>query len=194
MSRRLRTEAVRQLLARIEYRVLAPSRQRLLWIVDGKPLIISGCSKDRQAGYGRAVGGKAKGYKIHALVSRDGAVAAWRVAPMNKDERVMAARILKRALIQGYVLADSNYDSNPLHAICDSRGDLQMLVPRRYGPGHGHGHKKQSAGRMRSKEMLESKLSPFGPSIFAQRAAIERYFGQCTSWGGGLTHFTTLGT
>ena len=50
MSRRLRSESVRQLLARIEYRVLAPSQPKLLWIVDGKPLVISGCSKDRQAG------------------------------------------------------------------------------------------------------------------------------------------------
>ena len=46
--------------------------------VDGKPLPIGGCSKDRQAGYGRSAGGKAKGYKLHALVGSDGSVQAWR--------------------------------------------------------------------------------------------------------------------
>ena len=61
-------------------------------MLDGKPLTIGGCSKDRQAGYGRAAGGKARGYKIHVIYGSDGSIAAWRIAPMNVDERVMAAR------------------------------------------------------------------------------------------------------
>jgi hypothetical protein len=31
-------------------------------MIDGKPLPIGGCSKDRQSGYGRSAGGKAKGF------------------------------------------------------------------------------------------------------------------------------------
>lgn len=125
MSRRLRCAEVRALLQQIEQRVLRPQGVgNLVWIIDGKPLVISGCSKDRQGGYGRAASGKAKGYKVHAIVGSDGSVAAWRVAPMNKDERVMARRMLATAEIQGYVLADSNYDSNKLHEVCDSRGNL----------------------------------------------------------------------
>ena len=58
MSRRLRSASVKQLLAELERQVLAPRDQKLLWLLDGKPLAISGCSKDRQAGYGRATGGK----------------------------------------------------------------------------------------------------------------------------------------
>jgi hypothetical protein len=115
MSRRLRGAGVRHLLREVEKQVLAPRGQRLFWFIDGKPLMIGGCSKDRQAGFGRAAGGKAKGYKLHAIVSGDGAIAAWRVAPMNKDERAMARRLLRQAPIQGYVTADSNYDSNELH-------------------------------------------------------------------------------
>jgi hypothetical protein len=103
--------------------------------------------KDRQAGYGRAANCKAKGYKIHALVAPDGALAAWRVAPMNTDERVMAARMLRTAPIQGYVMGDKNYDSNKLHQICDARGDLQLVTPRRNGGKHGIGHHKHAVGR-----------------------------------------------
>ena len=72
MSRRLRSASVRGLLARLERRVVGPTGPGLFWMIDGKPLPIGGCSKDRQAGYGRAAGGKAKGYKLHALIGGSG--------------------------------------------------------------------------------------------------------------------------
>jgi hypothetical protein len=106
MSRRLRSQSVLALLHALERRVSAPKEPGLFWIIDGKPLCIGGCSTDRQAGYGRAANTMAKGYKIHALVDPQAGIAAWRVAPMNKDERVMAARLLGSASIQGYVVAD----------------------------------------------------------------------------------------
>jgi Transposase DDE domain len=187
LSRRLRTPAVRDLLAALERRVTAPKEPGLYWMLDGKPLVIGGCSKDRQAGYGRAAGGKAKGYKVHALVGADGALAAWRLAPMNKDERVMAARLLRTAPVQGYVVADSNYDSNPLHAVCDARGDVQLVTRRRYGPGRGHGHRRQTPGRRRSIAITESPDGRFGAALLGQRSEIERRFGHLTNWGGGLT-------
>ena len=157
MSRRLKTERVLTLLAALEEHVVRrPAAGGLVWFLDGKPLTISGVSKDRQAGYGRAAAAKAKGYKIHAIVGVDNTLAAWRLAPMNVDERVMAERLLRTKGIQGYVVSDANYDSNRLHAECDLRGDLQLVAPRRYGPGRGHGHRKQRAGRLRSKAILEN--------------------------------------
>lgn len=188
MSRRLRSASVRLLLKWLEQQVLAPRGRELLWMLDGKPLTISGCSKDRQAGYGRAAGGKAKGYKLHALVAYDGSVAAWRIAPMNVDERVMAGRLLRSADIQGYVVADSNYDSNRLHDVCDRRGNLQFVTRRRYGPDHGHGHRVQTPGRQRSRALLENPQPRFGEGLLRLREQIERFYGRLTSWGGGLTH------
>lgn len=187
MSRRLRTLSVRRLLEELEERVLRPHGVgALVWAIDGKPLVISGCSKDRQAGYGRAAGGKAKGYKLHALVSLDGTVAAWRVAPMNKDEREMARRILRDTKVQGYVLADSNYDSNPLHELCGLRGELQLVAPPRYGFCRGRGHRRQSKGRLRSIAMLSNPQSCFGRELHEQRDAIERFYGHLTNGAGGL--------
>lgn len=186
MSRRLRSPRVLKLLEAIERRVTAPKQPGLFWKIDGKPLQISGCSKDRQAGYGRAAGGKAKGYKLHAIIGADSQIAAWRIAPMNKDERVMAARLLKVAPIQGYVAADSNYDSNKLHAICDRRESLQLVTPRRYGPGNGTGHRKQSQGRLRSIALVEGPCPGFAAGLLKDRSAIERDYGNLTNWGGGL--------
>ncbi len=189
MSRRLRSPAVVALLEAIDRAVLGPApTPPLVHLLDGKPLPIGGCSKDRQAGYGRSAGGKAKGYKLHALVGTDGSLPVWRVAPMNKDERVMARRLLRQAAIQGYVLADGNYDDNPSHAVCDAKGDLQLLAPRRYGNDKGLGHRKQTAGRLRCIALLTDPVSAFGRQLHAGRGAIERYYGNLTSFGAGLTH------
>ncbi len=189
MSRRLRSPAVVALLDALERRVTAPRAPGLFWMIDGKPLPIGGCSKDRQAGYGRAAAAKAKGYKLHALVGADGSLAAWRVAPMNKDERVLAERLVKAAPpeVVGYLVADANYDSNPLHRLCDARGDLQLVTPRRYGPGNGTGHRKQAAGRLRSIALTEGPFPAFAEQLGRDRVAIERQYGNLTNWGGGLT-------
>lgn len=188
MSRRLRTPSVVALLDALEQHLTRPTPGCLYWMMDGKPLLIGGCSKDRQAGYGRAARSMAKGYKLHAVVASDGGLGGWRVAPMNKDERVMGERLLKSAPIQGYVVADTNYDSNPLHRVCDARGNRQLVTPRRYGPGRSVGHRSQSPGRLRSIAILENPQPQFGMQLLSDRAAIERYFANATNWGGGLTH------
>lgn len=187
MCRRLRTKTIRNLISSLEARITQDQADgNIVWMIDGKPLPISGCTKDRQAGYGRAAGTKAKGYKLHAIVGSDGQLAAWKVAPMNKDERVMARRMLKTMSAKGYVLADSNYDSNKLHAICDERENLQLICTRRYGKGAALGNRKQAIGRLRSKDILEDPFNEFGNQLLEQREEIERFFGNLTNWGGGL--------
>ena len=189
MSRRLRSTGVQWLLKQLEELVLdSDVTQNLVWAVDGKPLIISGHSQDRQAGYGRAINGKAKGYKIHAIIGLDGSLPHWRIAPMNKDERVMAKRMLNQTEIHGYLLADGNYDSNKLHKQCDDHGNLQLVSPRRGGSGRGFGHRKQTTGRLRSVEILEHHTPDFGNQLFNLRTTIERYFANLCNWAAGLTH------
>jgi hypothetical protein len=189
MSRRLRSEAVKTIMVALEKETV---RKRKLpscfWMMDGKPLVISSISKDRQAGYGRAARGKAKGYKLHAIVAADGCFAAWRMAPMNKDERVMARRLVREANIQGYLVGDGNYDSNPLHEVCEEQTNLQLVTPPRGGLGKTKRRKKQSLGRRRSLEMQENPHPDIVKQLFKDRNEIERQFGKLTNWGGGLTH------
>ena len=188
MCKRLATPRVGALLDHLERRVTAPKEPGLYWIIDGKPLVIGGASQDRQAGYGRAASSMAKGYKLHAIVDTAGGIAAWRVAPMNKDERVMAARMIKATpQLHGYLVADSNFDSNPLHAICDAREQLHLIARRRYGAGHGTGHRKQTAGRQHAMALIENPFPRFAEQLLTDREAIERFFGSLTNWGGGLT-------
>ena len=97
----------------------------------------------------------------------------------------MARRLLRDAPVQGYVLGDGNYDSNDLHDVCFARDSVQFVAPRRYGPGRGTGHRRQSPSRVRSMELLEGESS-FGRSLFRQRFLIEQSLGHLTSWGSGL--------
>jgi hypothetical protein len=185
LSRRLRSTRMRRLLDAVEARLTRPTASSLIWIVDGKSFPIGGASTDRQAGYGRAAGGKAKGYKLHAVVNRNREIKAWRLAPMNKDERVMARRLLRDADVQGYVLADAAYDDNKLHDVCRTRGQLQLLTPRRYRKSKGVGHQRHSPSRLRCLEMMNGPSS-FARQLLEQRDEIERYFGQIVNFGGGL--------
>lgn len=112
MSRRLRSPDVQTLIKTIEDRTLCSKGTKpLAWMIDGKPLVISGCSKDRQAGFGRAAQGKAKGYKLHSIVGMDGSIAGWRIAPMNKDERIMARRLLRDAGTAGWVERSETHET-----------------------------------------------------------------------------------
>jgi Transposase DDE domain len=187
MSRRLRSPSVVALLEALDRHVHRVEKPGWFWIIDGKPLPIGGCSKDPDARYGRAAGCKAVGYKIHALVNPAGLVVAWQLHPMNVDERVVAEQLLKSADVSGYVVADSNYDSNKLHRVCDEHGDLQLVTERRYGPGHDTGHRRQAPGRLRSIAITESPYPAFGRQLLLDRRAIERLYGHLTNWGGALT-------
>jgi len=189
MSRRLRSPQVQRLIELIEERTLRScDQQSLYWMIDGKPLLIGNCSKDRQAGYGRAGRGKGKGYKLHVICGMDRSIPAWRIAPMNKDEKVMARRLVKAARIQGDLVGDGNYDSNPLHEVCAQKEALQLVAPPRGGTGRGHRRKAQTPGRTRVITLLENPQSHFGRALLRDRDEIERQFGNLSNWGGGLTH------
>jgi hypothetical protein len=185
--RRLRSRAVVALLDARERRVTAPEEPGLFGMIDGQPLPLGGCSEDRQAGYGRAAGGKAEGDELHALTGPDGTPAAWRVAPMNRGERALAARLLQAAPpeVVGYVVGDSSYDPDPLQRVCDARGGTRWGTPRRQGPGKGTGHRRPAAGRRRSLARTESPLPAFADRSLRDRAAIARRYGDLTNGGAG---------
>lgn len=188
MSRRLRRPRVRRLIERVESLVSKPlTRSTLTYIIDAKPLPIGAHSHDRQSGFGRAAGIRARGYKLHMLVALSGAVIAWRVAPMNTDEREMARRLLIQARVSGYVLGDANFDSSPLFDEAAASG-AQLVAPRRMGSNRGLGHHRHSPWRLRCRDLLENTVSDFGRDLFEQRRAIERVFGHLASTSGLLTH------
>ncbi|MBY0261449.1 MAG: transposase [Phycisphaerales bacterium] len=187
MSRRLRSIGVRRLLARLEELVLRKGRApALVYMIDGKPMPIANHSADPHARYGRAVGSKSRGYKLHLLMDVHGTVWGHRVAAMNADERTMGRRLVRDLPGEVYLLADANYDSNKLYAAAATHG-VQGVIPRRYGPGKGTGHRRHHPARLRSRDMLESPFNAFGLGLHELRRGIERFFGTLSASSSGLT-------
>lgn len=193
MSRRLRSDGVREVMTCLCERLRRrrgghDPRRTLVKTMDAKPLPVGAYSIAKDARWGRGVRGQVRGYKLHALYGAGTLPIAWEVVPMNASEQRVGRRLLRHLGDGGggYVLADSVYDVNPLHAAAAERGH-QLLAPRKRADA-GLGHRPHHPGRLRSIEMLEgpAAASRFGRQLYALRGSIERRFGRLTNFGGGL--------
>jgi hypothetical protein len=185
LSRRLRRPAVVELMTNVEERLMAliAVEYWLVQIIDGKAIAVSNVSKDRDACYGRGVGGNQKGYKLHAVWGGGPMPIAWGLAPMNVSEKTMARHLIPALPGGGYLLGDAQYDANPLYEAAAEVG-FQLVAQKTKDRGCGGiGHRNQSAGRLRSMEILATE---FGKNLWKQRNAIERYFGAWVSSSIGL--------
>jgi hypothetical protein len=181
MSRRLDDVAVGLVLRGVEARLAATAEPALDPAIDGKPLVVGGASKDPEAKAGRAARGMARGYKLHAVWGGRPVPEAWEVEPLNVCETVVARRLLARLGGGGYLLGDSRFDSSGLHDAAAARG-YQLVAPGSC-KATGRGHCYQSPHRRRCRDLL---AGAFGRGLYDGRRAIERSFGNATSFGGGL--------
>ena len=184
LSRRMRRSDAQQLMTEIEqtWLALVGVSQRLIRVIDGKPLGVSGVSKDADAAYGRSAGGMQKGYKLHAVWGTGPLPLAWGLAPMNRSEKTMARELIPSLPGEGYLLGDPEFDSNALYDLAHVAGH-QLLVPKRQKQ-HGLGHRRHSPYRLRSIELMTHQ---FGKALYRFRRQIERDFGNLVSFGAGLT-------
>lgn len=153
----------------------------LISIVDGKSLVVGSCSKDPDARTGYAGGLIEKGYKLHVVWSHRVFPDAWEVTSLNQSEPVVAGRLVTQLHSGGYLLADGNYDTNPLHEQAGRRGYQLIAMDRREHAGRGH--HRQSVFRQRG---IVLRHSQFGRDLLSFRGEIERDFGHATIFGGGM--------
>lgn len=182
MSRRLSSEGVQQVLNYLEQYYRQRMGQSLFKCIDAMPLVVGNSTTDRQAGYGRAGNGKAKGYKFYAIMDSFGGVDAWRVCPMNVSEIKVARRLVRDLAGPGYLIGDGEYDNSSLYALA-SQQQWQLLSPKRRGKSLGH--RRQRRERLRG---IELQQHMFGQQLIHERAAIERFFGSWSSWSCGIKH------
>src|SRR5262245_34759602 len=183
VSRRARTTAFGLFLNWLTERLRGGGLPGLALTVDGKPLLVGGCSQDPDAPFGRAAGHVGRGYKLHAVWGMRPLPEAWEVAPLNEHEAAVAGRLFGQLGGGGYVLADGNYDAGWLFDRAAERG-YQLLAAQRK-PNPGCGHRPQSPHRLRCIALLAGP-SPFGRELLAGRGRIERAFGNATAFAGGL--------
>ncbi len=184
MSRRLRGWQVCRFLDKLARRVAGPVRPSLIKAIDGKPLVVAKHTADTDATSGRGIGGFAKGYKLHAIWGCNAMPLAWSVRPLNVSEITEAHALIGQLTDEGYLLADTGYDSNALYeraALCGNQ-----LIAQRRPSSKGLGHHRHSPHRLRAVHLLERSTSPFGRELYRQRRQIEREFGNLVAFGGGL--------
>jgi len=181
MSRRVDKVAVGLLWRAVEQRLrqLPGTPSSLVAFLDGKPLLVSGVSKDPDARWGRGTAGMAKGYKLHTVWAGRPLPEAWEGAARNVSEKATARRLIPQLTGGGYLLADGNYDAYYLFDLAHEYG-YQLVTPLRQGK---LGHHYQSPHRLRSIALMGTR---FGERLYQLRNRIERSYGNATSFGGGL--------
>lgn len=126
-TRRIRGARCRQLL-RWAHEDLAEARLASpVSYFDGKALLVSPVSKDRDARRGRVSGGWGKGYKLHAWATEDGRIPLFSVTGLHAGECPVAEALCALLPPLGpcsVVLADTNYDDRDLHKALNARGGV----------------------------------------------------------------------
>src|SRR5262249_26212888 len=145
-------------------------------------LPIGGNGKDPDARFGRGAGCVAKGYKLHAVWSTRPLPEAWDVTPLNANEKAVAQELIGRLAYGGYLLADGNYDASSPYDAAFAQG-YQLVAPVRQGEKPGSGKHDQSPHRLRSIALMQGD---YGRALYRARTAIERCYGNATSFAGGL--------
>jgi len=182
MTRRLRTRSIQVLLQDIEQILVNKfPRSTCRWI-DGKPLAIGGCSKDKQSAFGFGASCIAKGYKLYAVADQNQGFVRWVIRSMNQNESKVARVLISSIDNQGYLVGDGQYDKNDLYDIAGKKL-MQLITPQRIRNAKGLGHRRHSSYRIRAMELVKR---PFGRSLLESRKGIERMFGNLTIFCGGL--------
>jgi hypothetical protein len=188
MSRRLWHFQSQAFLEMLLDRLSPLERDALVLRIDGKPLPVAKHSQDRRAAIGRGAGGFQKGYKLHAIYARSNRPVVYRITPMNIDERVVAQQMMQEhQLGEGYLLADANYETNPLYDQAAQIGRV-LVTPRRFPDAKGLGYARtHSVHRVAMIQRMKDPSS-FTRSLLGTRRRIETRFANLSNFAGGLTH------
>ena len=181
LSRRLRTEAVIELVKAIELELINMNQPSFCRLIDAKPLSVSGHSEDPDIGYGRASNSMARGYKFHAIYDASQGFVKWAIKPMNINECPVGAELISELSGQGYLVGDNAYDRNKLYALAGARG-MQLVAPQRV-TAKGLGHGRHSSYRLKA---IEMQTRPFAKALILFRRTIETAFAQLTTISFGL--------
>lgn len=159
--------------------------------IDGKPLNVSAVSGDRDARPNNV----GRGYKLHAIVSKDLRIPVFCVMPLNKHEMPIARVMLDHLPFSPgtIVMADGNYDAHVFHKDIHARGGWLITKPRRGGArrrqrgSRGHAVTRRQMGLARRKLIdLWEQHPQLMRQVYRERTRIERVFGHLTCTPGLL--------
>jgi hypothetical protein len=192
-TRRVKTGRCQQILRWVHEELSEMHLASPVSYVDGKPLLVSPVSKDRDARRGRVSGGFAKGYKLHAWATEDGRIPLFCVTGLHAGECPVAELMfgLLPPLPPGaVVLADANYDDRDLHKALNPRGGVlvsPLKKQKQFPPEQGRHEvtlRQMGPGR---RELLEAWARTPGLVRFVLkgRIRVENTFSRVTFAGLG---------
>ena len=177
--RRIKTPRCQRILQGVHEQLARVDEPTDLSFLDGRAFPVGPYTSDPDAAKGWAGGGFAKGYKLHALATKDGRITHFRVEPLNVNEKKVARILIDQARPEGLLLADGEYDASALYdLVAEFGGQLFTPLPE----NAGQGHRRQSQARLKAVSLWRRH----GERLYCQRSAIERFFSQLSSFGGGL--------
>lgn len=193
-TRRVNSDRCRQILQHVHDELAQRGVVSEEGYIDGKPLLVSPVSKDRQATRGKICGGFGKGYKLHAFVNRRRRIVLWSVMGLNVAEQTVAAELLAHLpplTPDGIVMLDSNYDSSPLHKHSAEPLGLCLVHPlkgqdRVGADGHHPTTLRQMGAARRQLVRVWDDHPELVQFVLKARNTIERVFGVLVCTGGGL--------
>lgn len=177
VSRRSRRADVAAFLDRVAARLRGDGPPPWELVADGKPLPVGACSKDPDA----TPGPRGRGYKLHAIWGGRCLPEAWAVTGLGEYEGAVAERLLAGLSGAGVLLADGNYEASRVYDAAAAAGYQLVAPPDERDTGRGHRY--QSPHRLVALGWFADGL---GRALLRGRGAIERAFGNATSFGGGL--------
>ncbi len=178
-GRRIRSARCQALLDALNRELAKVEEVPNIFLMDSRPLRVGPYSRDPDVRTGYTKDGFAKGYKLHALATKRGEIVAWRLTPLNRNDKPVARELIEEARPQGLVLADGAYDSGAIYdQVLEHKALLLTPLPENVGGGH----RPQSAARMLAARMWANGAE----DLFRERLGIERIFSQQSSFGGGL--------
>lgn len=183
-SRRIRSERCRTLMTEVYKQIADVENPSDANYIDARPFPIGGCSKDRQARFGRVRGGKARGYRLHSLVSDNRRVLHWAVTPMNEAETTCARLLIDTApAVADVILGDAVFDASHLYDAAAARGSILVAAIRKDRLTSKPRAYRNSPNRMAALNCWKSGLAKY---VYRDRIAVEGTFGNQSSYGGGL--------
>jgi hypothetical protein len=183
-SRRIRSERCQTLLTEVYRRIADVENASAANYIDGRPFPVGGCSKDRQARRGRVQGGKARGYRLHSLVSDDRRVLNWAVTPMNEAETTCARLLIETApAVADVILGDGVFDASHLYDAAAARGSMLVAAIRKDRLESKPRANRNSPERIAAVEHWKHGVARY---VYRDRINVEGTFGNQSSYGGGL--------
>ena len=192
LTRRAKATDFRWLLRRLLHRLRGWLRRRpgMCVVIDSTFLLTGSYSRDAESRWTCHGGKWFRGYALHAICDRTGALWAWHVTSANVQEMKVARRLVRHVAAAGsdgvrWVVADSGYDSEPLHQLVRRRLAAQLVAPLNLRGAKTDRWRERQPGRDACDRLLST---PQGQALLLERSAIERW----NSWFKGSSRVSML--